>query len=183
MTRPFLIALVCVGAFCFTTDSRASGDVLEIRATYMWAGLAPTWPHNTFSITCSTDPECTVNGRFLEGRPPLTDPKVCGRSVQTRVPKALVQALPDAAQTDLKAVPKPVEVIGHTDDYPRWDVQIRLSSGSIRLLNTSNTGPKGTWNVQQSGRWSVQQTDVFGRAFKAMLEPILKSVKGACPAR
>jgi hypothetical protein len=183
MTRQLLIALVCIGTFCFTTDTNASGDVLEIRATYDWAGLSPTWPHDTFSITCSSSPECTVNGRFLQGRPPFTDPKICGRSVQTRVPKALVQALLPAARADLKTVPKPVEKIDHTDDYPSWDVRIRLSSGGIRLLNTSNTGPKGTWNVQQSGRWSVQQSDRFGRAFKAMLEPIYKSVKGACPAR
>ncbi len=182
MTQKILIALVCIGTFCFVTDTNASGDVLEIRATYTWAGLAPTFPHNTFSITCSSSPECTVNGRFLQGRPPLSDPKTCGRSVQTRVPRALVQALLPAARADLKAVLKPVAQIGHTDDYPRWDVQIRLGSGSIRLLNTSNTGPKGTWNVQQSGRWAVQQSDRFGRAFQVLLEPINKSVKGACPA-
>jgi hypothetical protein len=183
MSRQLLIPLVCIGAFCFTTDTNASGDVLEVRVTYTWAGLAPTWPQNTFLITCSSNPECTVNAVLREGRPPLTDPKRCERSVQTSVPKKLVQVLPDAAQADLKAVPKPVEQIGHTDDYPRWDVQIRRSSGSTRLLNTSNTGPKGTWNVQQSGRWAVQQSDVFGRAFKAMLEPILKNLKSACPTR
>jgi hypothetical protein len=183
MTRQLWIGLVCIGAFCFTTDTNASGDVLELRAVYTWAGLAPTWPQNTFVIICSSSPDCTVKVVLREGRPPLTDPKRCERTVQTSVPKELVQALPAAAQADLKAVPKPIEVIGHTDDYPRWDVRIRLSSGGIRLLNTSNTGPKGTWNVQQSGRWAVQQTDRFGRAFKAMLEPILKNLKSACPTR
>jgi hypothetical protein len=183
MSRPLLIALVCIGAFCFMTDTHASGDVLEVQATYRWAGLSPTWPHHTFSITCSSSPECAVKAVLREGQPPLTDPKRCERTVETSVPRKLVEVLPDAARADLKAVFKPVEMIGHTDDYPRWDVQIRLSSGGIRLLNTSNTGPKGTWNVQQSGRWSVQQSDRFDRAFKAALEPILKSVKGACPAR
>jgi hypothetical protein len=107
--------------------------------------------------------------------------RTCG--LRTSLPKKLVQALLPAARADLKPVPKPVEVIGHTDDYPRWDVRIRLQSGDLRLHNTSNTGPKGTWNVQQSGRWAVQETDVFGRAFEAMLEPILKSVNGACSKR
>jgi hypothetical protein len=183
MTRQLLIALICIGAFCFTTDTNASSDVLEIQAVYTWAGLAPTWPHQTFSIICSSDPECTVKAVLREGQPPLTDPKRRECSIQTTVPKKRVQALLDDAQADLKAVPKPVEVIGHTDDYPHWDVRIRLDSGGIRLLNTSNTGPKGTWNVQQSGRWSVQQSDRFGRAFKAMLEPIYKSGNRNCPTR
>ncbi len=183
MSRQLLIALVCVGAFCFMTDTHASGDVLEIRATYTWAGLAPTWPHHTFSIICSGSPKCAVKAVLREGQPPLTDPKRRECSIQTRLPRTLVDALIPAARADLKAVPKPVEMIGHTDDYPRWDVQIRLSGGSIRLLNTSNTGPKGTWNVQQSGRWSVQQSDRFGRVFKAMLEPIYKSGNGNCPPR
>ena len=180
MTRPFLIALVCLGLACLT-DSRASGDVLEVQAAYTWAGLAPTWPNHTFSILCSSGPDCAVKAVLLEGQPGSSPSKRC--LVDARVPKAIVQALPAAAQTDLKAVPKPVELIGHTDDYPRWDVRIRSGNGSLRLLNTSNEGPKGTWNVQQSGRWSVQQSDAFDRAFKAVLEPVYKNAKSACPNR
>jgi hypothetical protein len=181
VTRHLLIALVCIGVLGFSTDTHASGDVLEVRATYDWQGLAPTWPHNTFSIMCSTGPDCTVSGVLREGRPGSRPVKEC--LVQISVPKTLVQALLPAARADLKAVPKPVEEIGHTDDYPRWEVQIRLDSGALRLLNTSNTGPKGSWNVQQSGRWAVQQTDVFGRAFDTVLEPIFKSLRGGCPTR
>ncbi len=181
MSRQLLIALVCIGAFSFTTDTHASSDVLEIRATYTWAGLSPNWPHNMFSITCSTGPDCAVRGALHEGRPGSRNLKQC--LVQTSLLRKLAQALPSAARADLKSVPKPVEQIGHTDDYPRWDVQIRLNSGDLRLLNTSNTGPKGTWNVQQSGRWAVQQSDRFERVFQAMLKPIFKSVKGDCPTR
>lgn len=170
MMQKFLIALACLGALCCTTDTQASGNALKVRVDYLFSGW--TSVHNTFSITCSSGPDCAVNGTFCD-----QDHKcVLGISL----PKALVQALPAVARTDLKPVSEPVEVMGPTDHDPRWDVQLQLDSGALHLLNTSSHVTKGVWNVQQSGRWAVQETDAFDRAFKAVLEPIFKGVKGGC---
>jgi hypothetical protein len=207
MSRPFLIALVCIGAFCLTTDTHASSNVLEVRVNYI-RSPASTETRNHFVMSCGTDADCTVRGALsyffnpnfdcmVYSHPPAMcdSPTIPGYEckVQTRVPRNLVEALAPAARADLKAVLKPFKEFDPVYSLPPygfipgWEVKIRLDSGPLwllnRLLNTSRAGSEGAWNVRQSGRWAVQASDRFDRAFKALLEPIFKSVKGGCPTR
>jgi hypothetical protein len=211
MTRPFFIAFVCIGLLGFTTDTHASGDVLEVRAEFQtyqpskqdpsqppFAMMGPVRKHATFLITCKTDQDCVTKGRGVAYRGEDPQFVMYDCRILERVPRNLVVALVPAARTDLIAVggppppmttnPSPI-IEGMVSRPPSpsgldssWDVEIRLSSGSLGVLKYSY-GAKSLSFVQQSRRWFMQKSNAFNTAFKAVLNTVLKNVRSGCPRR
>ncbi len=165
LARGVLLLLMALVGFSSAAPQLPS---LEARVSYRWAGLSPSWPGYDYVFACAADESCTVRGARWEkanGKKMIS----CPQKTQSVTALEALQALRLAATRHLKPVQQPLEVIDHTDDYPRFEVALTAPSGTVNLLNTSN-GEHRPWNVRRAGQWFAQTTEDIEVAVAALLK-------------
>ncbi len=85
------------------------------------------------------------------------------------VPADLVDAIMNSLQ-ELYPFPTPISSITHTDDYPRWSVELVGRDGiRMELFSESNTDGAVPWNVYYNGRiftsWNSKILPALTRLF------------------
>jgi hypothetical protein len=148
----------------------AEPTILEVRAAYRWAGLAPPWPGYDYVFTCASTAACTVTGTLWENT--ISTPKTAFcRQAPEPVASSALRELWLASTLNLSAVKEPVQRLDHTDDYPNFEVTIITSSGSSLLQNASNAFQGGRpWNVKRDGQWFTQKGERIQEAFKKLMQ-------------
>ncbi len=143
--------------------------VLELRASFSWAGLAMSWPGYDYVFACDSNGDCRAAGSRWERAGSAQ--KITCRFAAFPVKAYALQALWRASLRNLMAVDEPLEVIEHTDDYPRSNLKLTTESGVTTLVNTSN-GAKPPWNVRRNGRWYAQRSGEIERANVNLIRPL-----------
>lgn len=140
--------------------------------SFSWAGLTPTWLGYDYKIVCN-HARCFLSGQRWEIRmtPQRQQEAVCRHNNRAIEARGLLEALQKAAQNNLEAVDKPIRVIEHTDDYPRFKITLRQGGQTLVLLNTSNS-QNPPWNVQQGGQWFVQRSGEIEVAFTELMKNV-----------
>jgi hypothetical protein len=153
------------------------------RAQFSWAGLSPEWPSYDYKIICvygSNSSGCEASGSSwvqFSSNGKTKRRETCRLKPGTRVNSELVAQFDTSFKKHLIAVPKPLEVIEHTDDYPHFNIVAWYGDEAPSLpiatiLSTSNTRQSIPWNVKRGGRWYIQKTGEIPTAYFKLIESI-----------
>ena len=159
IARAWLLLIITISFSSAAPEPR----VLELRASFSWAGYSPSWFGYDYVFTCDSNGACRATGSNWK-RISGSARKTSCRFAASPIKADALQALWQASLQNLMAVDEPLEVIAHTDDYPEFNLKLTTQSGVTVLVNTSN-GKPFPWNVRRSGRWYAQSTGQLERAY------------------